>query len=94
MRMSHKIIVVTETLLSWISLLFAAIFFVVAYAPMLGDAISPAIKYSMAAAFVAAAALLHFSAGHLEKHGKLLASLHLTPLILIASAFALPALAA
>ena len=94
MRMSHKIIVVAETLLSRIALLFASLFAIVAYAPMLGDAISPGIKYLMAAALVLASALLHFSAGHLEKHGRLLATLHLAPLILISLAFALPAVAA
>ena len=94
MSRSHKIIVVAETLLSWGALLFAATFAFSAYAPALGDVTSPAIGYSAAAALVSAAALLHFSAGHLEKHGRLLVPLHLAPLILIGSAFAFPGIAA
>ena len=94
MRTSHKIIVITETLLSWGALLLAVPFAIVAYAPMLGDVTPPVIKYMSAAALVSAAALLHFSAGHLEMRGKLLVSLHLAPLILIALAIALPGIAA
>ena len=94
MRTSHKIIVISETLLSWGALLLAVPFAIVAYAPMLGDVTSPAIGYVRAAALVSAAALLHFSAGDLEKHGRLLVSLHLAPLTLIALAVALPSIAA
>ena len=94
MRRSHKIIVVTETLLSWGALLFAAAFAFSAYAPPFGSIFPPAIGYSIAAGLVSAAALLHFSAGHLEKHARLLFPLHLAPLTLIGLAFALPRIAA
>ena len=94
MRTSHKIIVVAETLLSWIALLFAVAFAFSAYAPALGDLISPSIKSLVAVAFASVAALFHFSAGHLEKHGNLLASLHVAPFILVVLAVALLATAA
>ena len=94
MRGPYKIIVVAETLLSWSALLLAIPFAFSAYAPALGDVSSPAIGYSIAAALVSAAGLLHFSAGHLEKHGRFLVPLHLAPLTLIGLAFALPSIAA
>ena len=94
MRRSHKIIVVAETLLSWGALLLAVPFAFSAYAPGIGDIAPPAIGYSIAAAHVSAAALLHFSAGHLEKNGRFLFPLHLAPLTLIGLAFALPGIAA
>jgi hypothetical protein len=94
MRTSHKIIVVAETLFSWITLPFVIAFAVSAYAPELGDLVSPAIKASVAIAFALVAALFYISAGHLEKHGKLLAPLHLAPFIILVLAFALLATAA
>ena len=94
MRTSHRIIVVAETLLSWIAVPFAIAFAFSAYAPALGDLISPAVKSLVAATFASVAALFHFSAGHLEKHGRLLASLHAAPFILVVLALALLATAA
>ena len=93
MRYSHKVIVVAETLLSWGVLLLAASFAFFAYAPSPEDFASPTIGYSMAATLVLAAVFLHFSAGHLERHGRLLVPLHLAPLILIGLAVALPGIA-
>ena len=94
MRTSHGVIVVAETLLSWIALPFAVAFAFSAYAPGLGDLVSPAVKSIVAVAFASVAALFHFSAGHLEKHGKLLAPLHMAPFILVVLAVALLATAA
>ena len=94
MRSSFKAIVVLETIISWCALLLAAACAFFAFAPTPEDFSSPVVGFSMAVSLVVAAALLHFSSGHLEKHGKLLAPLHLTPFALIGLAIALPRIAA
>ena len=94
MRTSLKAIVVLETLVAWGALLAAAVSAFFAFAPTPEDFSSPAIGFSMAIVFAAAAAFLHFSAGHLEKHGKVLVPLHLAPFVLIGVAIALPRAAA
>ena len=94
MRMSLKAIVALETLISWIALALAAAIAFFAFAPSPEDFSPPSIGFGMAFLLVSAAGLLHFSAGHLEKHGKILAPLHLVPLALIGLTVALPRIAA
>ena len=94
MHKSFKAVVILETGLSWVALVIAAACAFFAFSPTPEDFSSPAVGYAMAAAFAAAAALFHFSAGHLERKEILLAPLHLVPFALVGLAMAVPRIAA